>query len=153
MKNVKKIISAFLLLSVIFLCFTGCERAYAPSLSKFTDYEGVYITIEEIEAEGLSENLKVVWHNETDLNVTFGLWYTVEFYDGAEWKNIQVTDFAIPEIACVLEPHSTVTQNYSTKYFNTLASGDYRIRVEFYISDESGSVSGTSYAPFAKGYK
>lgn len=153
MNSFKKFLSLALVVSVILLCFTGCESAYATSFSNYTDYEGVYIMVEEIRADGLNEILSVVWHNDTDYTVTFGLNYTVEVYSHGEWKSVQVTDFAIPEIACVLEPHSTEAIEYSTEYFNTLVSGDYRIKVWFYVDNGEESISGSSYAPFAKGYK
>jgi hypothetical protein len=153
MNNLKKILSSILLLSVIMLCFTGCESVYATSFSKYTDFEGIYITVDEIEANGLSEVLTVTWHNETDYTATFGLNYTIQFYDNEQWNNIRVIDFAILEIACILEPHSTITRSYSTEYFNTLIPGDYRIQVNFYVDNEPDYTAGTTFAPFAKGYK
>ena len=153
MGKIKKTISAILLLTVILLCFSGCRPVYATSFSHYTDFDGVYITVDEISADEFGETLTVTWHNDTDHIVTYGLDYTVEFYKNGEWGDIQLTDFAIPEIACILSPHSTMTQKYTTKYFNTFAEGDYRIRVGFLIENESGCIGGSSFAPFAKGYK
>ena len=153
MDILKKNVIFVLLLSVILLCFTSCSASYRTSSSKFTDYEGIYITVDEIKSDGLGEILTVTWHNETDYTAIFGLDYNIEFYENDAWKSIQVVDFAIPEIACILDPGSTQTRNYSTKYFNTLVPGEYRIRVGFYLDNEPEFTSGTGYAAFSKTYK
>jgi hypothetical protein len=153
MNGLKKAISIVLILMTSLVCLSGCRSAYAPSMSQYTDCEGVYIMIDEIEADGFGETLTVSWHNETDYTVTFGLDYTIELYKNNEWVDIQMMDFGIPEVACILSPHSTMTQKYITKYFNTFAEGDYRIRVKFYIDNAPDYTIGESYAPFAKGYK
>ena len=121
------------------------------SHSKYTDYEGVYITVNG-SGPLLEGWIEVEWHNETENEVTFGLGYTIEYCDNGEWVNIQITDFAIPEIACVLSPNSTSEERYSTKYFNMIREGDYRIKVEFYVQEGDRSVAGITYAPFAKQY-
>ena len=153
MNNLKKCAASILLLTLALLCFTSCAPSYNASSSKFTDYEGVYITVDEIVADGFGETLTVTWHNETDHNVIFGLNYTIEFYENDAWKSIQVVDFAIPEIACILDPGSTQTRTYSTEYFNTLTPGEYRIKVGFYLDNEPEFTSGSSFATFSKTYK
>lgn len=147
----KKLISTILILAAVLLCFSSCTPVYAMSHGKYTDYEGVYITIKEFGP--LTEGwLAVEWHNETENEVTFGLGYTIEYYENDQWVNIQISDFAIPEIACVLDPGETVVQKYSTKYFNMIREGDYRIKVDFYVQDGDEFITATTFAPFAKQY-
>lgn len=147
----KKLISTILILAVVLLCFSSCTSVYALSHSKYTDYEGVYITVKG--SGPITEGwIEVEWHNETENEVTFGLGYTIEYYEKDQWVNIQISDFAIPEIACILKPGESAEQRYSTKYFNMIREGDYRIKVEFYVQEGDHSVTGTTYAPFAKQY-
>lgn len=131
----KRILSISLILSLTLLCFTACSSEMSITDEYYTDYDGVYISIEEIDSTADFPTLKVIWHNETTDLITFGLWYTVEYLDGDEWINIQIVDYAIPEIACQLEANSTAEQSYATKYFNMLRPGTYRIRTEFYVPD------------------
>ena len=131
----KKTISFILLLTFLLTCLCGCggRRILTADRAEHTTYEGVYITIESVDESSDSPRLNVVWHNESDEYISFGLWYTIEYLDGEEWKSVLHTDFAIPEIACSLEPHSEVQQSYNTKYFNLLSRGSYRIRTEFFV--------------------
>lgn len=148
----KKLISISLILSLVLLCFTACSPEIRITGERYTDYEGVYITVESTAvAENNSRLLNVTWHNETEDYVTFGLWYTVEYLEGDEWRNIQIVDYAIPEIACHLEANSTGEQKYTTKYFNMLREGTYRIRTEFYVPEKDVGTRST-YATFEVRY-
>lgn len=148
----KRLLSTILVLTLTLLCFSGCSAEINATDEHYTDYEGVYITLDGIDtAADRGPVLKVIWHNETDKYISFGLWYTIEYLDGEEWVNIQIADFSIPEIACTLEAGQTVMQGYSTKYFNMLRPGIYRIRTEFYVPDENiGSQS--AWATFEVSY-
>ena len=148
----KKIISILLLLSLSMVCLCSCERSTRPIDGIYTDYDGVYLTIDSIDESGDYPVLNVTWHNETDQMVTFGLWYVVEYLDGDEWKNIQIADYAIPEIACMLAPGESGSQNYTTKYFNMLREGRYRVRTEFYIPELQVGTKNT-WAEFELAYK
>lgn len=143
----KKIISIALVLATVLLCFSGCAMTILPSDEIHTDGEGVYITIDSIDESGDHPILVVSWHNETESTVCFGLGYAIEYLDGDEWKNIQIVDFAIPEIACVLEPGQSCEKNYTTRYFNMLRCGTYRILTEFYLQSDEPK-SGVTFAKF-----
>lgn len=143
----KRIISMCLILSAVLLCFSGCARAICPSDEIHTDYEGVYISIKEVDESGDFPILVVEWHNESDKTIAFGLGYTIEYLDKEEWKDITVSDFAVIDIACILEPGQSGEQRYSTKYFNMLRLGDYRIRTEFYVQGDE-PISGITWAEF-----
>ena len=137
----------FLSLIMPILSFFSTFASFTPKDEVYTDYEGVYITIEEIETVEGEKVANVVWHNESNETVCYGLGYKVEFYNGESWEDVQFVDFAIPEIACIMEPGETGTQSYRLKYFNFLRSGTYRISSEFYIqSSDLGALN--TYAIF-----
>ena len=143
----KKVLSLILVVVTLALCLTGCSMSILPSDSIHTDVEGVYITIDSVDYSGDKPVLKVTWHNESESTIVFGLGYVIEYLDGEEWKNIQISDFAIPEIACMLEPGGVAEQSYTTKYFNMLRTGTYRIKVEFYLQGDEPT-SGITFAKF-----
>ncbi|MBR5143431.1 MAG: hypothetical protein IKW53_00110 [Clostridia bacterium] len=150
----KRILSLLLIFSLTVLCFTACGGRHIVGFGKAemnTTYDGVYITLDEVNQSADSTRLSVTWHNETDEYITFGLGYTIEYLDGEEWKDVQIRDFAIIEIACQLNPHSEGQQSYSTQYFNLSAPGSYRIRTEFYVPEEDVGAQST-YATFEVKY-
>lgn len=146
----KKLLVFILVLSVVIFSLSGCAREYEINEEINTSFEGVYITIEGVDQSEKSPILEVVWHNDTDSTVCFGLWYTIEYLDGDEWKNIQIVDFAIPEIACVLGPGESANHTYATKYFNMLREGNYRIRTEFYVQGKEPQSGSTGAGFFVK---
>ena len=100
-----KVFLKFLVFVMALLRLIGITGTYTILDESHTDYEGVYITIESIENGKNSHEIKVVWHNETENYISFGLGYTIEYLYGEQWVDVQIDDFAIPEIACSLEPH------------------------------------------------
>jgi len=142
-------IIALLLVATLFSC--GRELPLSASGEIYTDTEGVYITLSEFyEGEG-GRMLRVLWHNETERTVCFGLDYRVEYLRGGEWVNVCTEDYAIPEIACILDPESTTEQSYKLKYFNLSKPGKYRIFVNYYLQESplgGDGGSGTAYAVF-----
>lgn len=143
----KRILSMSLVVATVLLCFSGCSMTIRTNDEIHTSYEGVYITVTSVDESGDKPILKVLWHNETESTVAFGLGYTIEYFDGEEWKNIQIVDFAVPEIACIIEPGKIAEKSYTTKYFNMLRSGTYRIKTEFYIQGDEPK-SGVTFAEF-----
>ncbi len=138
----KKAISILLTLALTILLLTSCAVEISISDSEYyTDFDGVYVTIDYVEGEGKEQKLITTWHNETDKTVTFGMWYVIEYKDGSEWKNVQIVDYAIPEILCVIDPHSTAEKSYRTKYFSLIRNGTYRLRSECYV--QTGEESNT----------
>lgn len=143
----KKFLSLGIIVSMVMLCFCSCAMTIVPTEVSHTDCEGVFITIDSIDDGGDKPILNVTWHNTTEDTVVFGKAYTIEYLDGEQWKNIQIKDFAVIEIACILEPGDTVRQSYSTAYFNMLRSGTYRIKTEFYLQGDEPK-SGITWAEF-----
>ena len=133
-----------LILVISMLCLFGCTRTVKPLEEHHTTYDGVYISVDDVvDAEDIGKIIKVTWHNEGDVLVTFGLGYSIEYLDNGEWKNVQLTDFAVIDIACMLDGGETATQDYATKHFNLIREGVYRIRTEFYVSGENGGSHST----------
>lgn len=128
-----RVFSMFLSIIMSILSFFSTFATFTPRNEVYTDYEGVYITIDEMETARGEWIANVTWHNESDETVCYGLGYKVEFYNGESWENVQFVDVAIPEIACILEPGQSGMQTYRLKYFNFLRPGTYRISSEFYV--------------------
>ena len=143
----KRSVSIALVLAMVMLCFSGCALTISPSGEIHTDYEGVYISISGVDDSGDAPVLVVMWNNYSDETIAFGMHYTIEYFDGEEWKNIQIADFAVIEIACILEPGHSGEHRYSTKYFNMLRPGSYRIRTDFYVQGDEPK-SGSTWAEF-----
>lgn len=146
-----KVFTMFLTFIMSLLNFIGLSGTYTPLDEHYTDYEGVYITIEAIAEFEDSNVVDVVWHNETEETVCFGLGYTIEYLDGDTWVDVQLVDFAVPDIACMVYGGSTGTQSYRLKYFNMLRPGTYRIVTEFYLQDSDLGAQ-TAYATFGVKY-
>lgn len=138
----KKLVSFLLTLSVCFFLTSCAGKIVLKDGAYHTDFNGIYITIDSIEGEGREQKLVTTWHNETDYPVTFGLWYVIEYKNGDEWENVQIVDYAIPEIACMLEPSSQSSMSYATEYFSFMRAGTYRLRSECYV--QTGAESNTT---------
>ena len=147
-----RVFSMFLGIIMSILSFFSTFSSYTPRNEAYTDYEGVYITIEEIKTVNGEKVADVVWHNESDETVCYGLGYKVEFYNGESWEDVQIVDFPIPEIACILDGGQTATEVYRTQYFNMLRPGTYRIKTEFWIQDNFVLAEQTTYALFEVNY-
>ncbi len=93
-----------------------------------TELEGIYLTLESLTDTSVS----VIWHNDTDKEVTFGEWYSIELWQDGEWVNMLKDELIVPEIALLLMPHGEHSKTYSTKPFDLSKQGLYRLRCEFY---------------------
>ena len=146
----KKTISLLLTFTLLFL-LTSCTGEISISDSEYyTDFDSVYITIDAVEGEGKEQKLLVTWHNETDMPVIFGYAYSIEYSKDGEWKKVLKKDFAIIEIACVVEPENVARMSYKTEYFDLSREGVYRLIVDFYVQTGGESNSqGTTYAEFS----
>ena len=147
-----RVFSMFLGIIMSILSFISTFSSFTPRSEVYTDYDGVCITIEEITIEDGQRYADVVWHNNSDETICYGLGYKVEFYNGESWEDVQFVDFAIPEIACILEPGQSGMQTYRLKYFNFLRPGTYRIKTEFRIQDDVVLAEQTTYALFEVNY-
>lgn len=104
------------------LVFEGEEKV-------FTDFEGVYLTL-----EGIGEtSVSVTWHNDTDKEITFGEGYSIEILTSTgEWVSVQKEEMSVPAIALLLMPKGEVRKSYSLSPFDLSRVGKYRLRCEFW---------------------
>lgn len=142
----KKLLCIITLISLI-LTMSGCSliqktvinsnRLFGIAEEKYTSFEGVSISIENIDTSKDYPVFTVKWTNDSDEEITFGMGYYIERLDGDEWKSVQTSDFAIIEIACIMKPGESGNQTYSGEYFSFKKFGMYRIRTDFYAQGEN----------------
>ena len=148
----KKTILAITAIALLLLSLSACiedSSILEPSTaSNHTTFDGIYITIESIDEPMDGRKIHVTWHNETDETATFGLGYAIERLDGEEWISVQKSEFAIPELACVIKPHTSGSQSYATEHFNLRRDGVYRIKCSFYVVTDNESTHHETYAEF-----
>ena len=149
----KNIIRLFLLTSLILTSLSACAAANKKVVLNqtdiHTDYAGVYITIVAAEDTDDGKILNAVWHNETLKSVTFDNRYTIEYNNGGVWESVLKKDFAVTEIAHVINSQSVYEKSYSTEFFKLSRDGEYRLKVDFYVTEsENKVISGESYAIF-----
>ena len=94
----------------------------------FTDFEGVYLTL-----EGIGEaSISVTWHNDTDEEITFGEGYSIEILTSTgEWTSVQKEEMSVPAIALLLMPKGETRKGYFLSFFDLSRVGKYRLRCEF----------------------
>lgn len=131
----KRIIFILALLAVISVFIVSCnEPAITPSDSNYSEYEGVYLTIDSISYYDDYEIINVTWHNETNYEVTYGSTYDIKRYDKENWETVSIADVAYKDIAHIVAPNSTSTHSYQTSFFDTSKNGTYRLCTSFYLN-------------------
>ena len=102
----------------------------------FTDFEGVYLTLESIGETSIS----VTWHNDTDEEITFGEGYFIEILTSTgEWTSVQKEEMSVPAIALLLMPKGETRKGYSLSSFDLSRVGKYRLRCEFWYGGNTYS--------------
>lgn len=102
----------------------------------FTDFEGVYLTLESIGETSIS----VTWHNDTDEEITFGEGYFIEILTSTgEWTSVQKEEMSVPAIALLLMPKGETRKGYSLSFFDLSRVGKYRLRCEFWYGGNTFS--------------
>ncbi|MBE6621714.1 MAG: hypothetical protein E7630_02035 [Ruminococcaceae bacterium] len=152
------IIAAVVACVVVAVCFlTNPPQKEDDSMSPhgeiYTDYEGVYITIESIDKdEGGQMVFNVVWHNETDKEVTYGEMFTIEYQVGEEWMD---TDFDeegyFTTIGYWLRKNETASKSYHAEHLDISKSGTYRFVVPFSVKKGCKYPSYKAWAEFKIG--
>jgi hypothetical protein len=105
----------------------------------FTDYEGVYVTLESIDTNADGHTvLNLIWHNETSKEVIYGESYFIERQEGDEWTCTPFEGWAFEAIGYILFPNSTAEKSYSTQRFDISKSGTYRLRTSFSVDEGPG---------------
>ena len=127
---------------------------YNSNNGTYTEYEGVYITIDSITKDTGGQNIfNIVWHNETDKEITYGEMYTVEYKYGDEWID---TDFDeeryFTTIGYSLKKNKTVLKSYTSEHLDISKSGTYRFMVPFSVKEGDKYVSYKTWAEFKVGF-
>ena len=129
------------------------SMSLSPHGEIYTDYEGVYITIKSIDKDEGGQNIfNIVWHNETDKEVTYGEMFTVEYKVGEEWMD---TDFDeerfFNTIGYSLRKNKTASKSYNAEHLDISKSGTYRFMVPFSVMEGDNYVSYKAWAEFTVG--
>ena len=152
------IIAAVVACVVVAVCFlTNPPQKDDDRMSShgdiYTDYEGVYITIKSIDKDEGGQNIfNIVWHNETDKEITYGEMFTVEYKVGEEWID---TDFDeerfFATIGYSLKKNKTISKSYTAEHLDLSESGTYRFMVPFSVKEGDKYVSYKAWAEFTVG--
>lgn len=155
------IIIAILLIVGVALCFLTDppkkpkDDPALPSLfgEPYTDYEGVYFTISSIEKGESGRNIfNVVWHNETDKDITCGEMFAVEYKSGEEWMDTVLSyDLPYNGNQYLLMANETLPVRYATENYDISKGGVYRFTISFSVKEGDKSVSYNAYAEFQVG--
>lgn len=134
-------------------CNKKAQSYFTSTDSLNTEYEGVYITLESYNTdEGGQTHFNVVWHNETDKEVTYGEMYTVEYKQGEEWLD---TDFDeerfFNTIGYSLKKNKTASKSYIAEHLDISKSGTYRFLVPFSVKEGDKYVSYKTWVEFSVG--
>ena len=129
------------------------DKSMSPHGDIYTDYEGVYITIKSIDKDEGGQNIfNIVWHNETDKEITYGEMYTVEYKVGEEWMD---TDFDeeryFNTIGYSLRKNKTASKSYTAEHLDISKRGTYRFMVPFSVKEGDKYVSYKTWAEFTVG--
>ncbi len=152
------IIAAVVACVVLAVCFLTNppqkdDDTMSPHGDIYTDYEGVYITIKSIDKDEGGQNIfNIVWHNETDKEITYGEMYTVEYKVGEEWMD---TDFDeeryFNTIGYSLRKNKTASKSYTAEHLDISKRGTYRFMVPFSVKEGDKYVSYKTWAEFTVG--
>ena len=116
----------------------------------YTDYEGIYITIESVEQDEGGQNVfNVIWHNETDKEVTIGEMFSIEQKIGEEWTEADFDEEKVfLTIGYLLKPHKTEAKNYLAEHYQISKNDKYRFIVPFSVKEGDKYVTYKAWAEF-----
>ena len=155
MKHFKKaIFSLAILATVSCLVFTGCTlpdplKNKDPEETVLQNYEGIYITLESISKAEFDQTLfNVVWHNETDEEVTYGEKFTIEYKSGEKWVAVDLEEEDISTSKYFSFQHQADATRYIAKDLDLSECGLYRFIIPFSVKDGNESISYQAWAEF-----
>ena len=139
------IVVSIVLCAVVAVCFLtnpknkNDQTKIVLDSNFYTEYDGVYLTIDSVEAESDGNKIfNVVWHNDTDKEVYYGESYSIEYKNGDEWEIVDTGEFYFNEIAYLLKPNSVAKMTYGTSIADVSKKGLYRIALRFSVEGEGG---------------
>ena len=152
------IIAAVVACVVVAVCFLTNppqkdDDSMSPHGEIYTDYEGVYITIKSIDKDEGGQNIfNIVWHNETDKEVTIGEMFSIEYKVGEEWSEADFDEEQVfLTLGYLLKAHKTEAKTYIPEHYDLSKSGEYRFIVPFSVKEGDKYVSYKAWAEFTVG--
>ncbi|MBO5294887.1 MAG: hypothetical protein J6B71_06585 [Clostridia bacterium] len=137
---------AVLLCIAAALCFltSPMEVDMPPYMDVFTDFVGVYVTIESVHTDENGQNIfYVVWHNATGNEVVVDDSFTVVQWIDREWKPIDLEAGGLyPPGEYHLKPRETRSATYFVGRYDFTKSGRYRFIVPYTIKKEGNHLLG-----------
>ena len=138
------VVVSIVLCTVVAVCFLTSpiekdEKEITPDPNFYTEYDGVYLTIDSVGTESDGNKIfNVVWHNDTDKVVYYGESYSIEYKNGDEWEIVDTGEIYFNEIAYLLKPNSVAKMTYGTSIADVSKKGLYRIALRFSVEGEGG---------------
>ena len=138
------VVVSIVLCTVVAVCFLTSpiekdEKEITPDPNFYTEYDGVYLTIDSVGTESDGNKIfNVVWHNDTDKVVYYGESYSIEYKNGDEWEIVDTGEIYFNEIAYLLKPNSVAKMTYGTSIADVSKKGLYRIALRFSREGEGG---------------
>lgn len=100
----------------------------------FTDLNGVYITLNSIKKTEDYLTFNVEWHNETEVEITYGEMFFVEYKENEKWVDTATEDIVFHLIGYLLKPDETKEETYKAQYNDISEKGTYRLVVPFSVN-------------------
>lgn len=115
----------------------------------YTDYEGVYISIKSIDKDEGGQNIfNILWHNDTDEEVTFGEIFTIERKTAGGWSETDAGETVFDGVGYLLKPHIAVEKSYVSEHCDFSKTGTYRFSAPFSIKKDDEWVSYETWFTF-----
>ncbi len=133
------ILVAIILSVVVAVCFLTNPLTHKNIIKRndavFTDYDGVYITLNSIEeTTDNSKIFNVEWHNETSVEITYGEMFYIEYKDGNKWVDTATQEVVFHLIGFLLKADEIKEETYTSQYNDISEKGTYRLVVPFSIN-------------------
>ena len=132
------ILVAIILSVVVAVCFLTNPLTHKNVLERndavFTDFDGVYITLNSIEKTEDYLTFNVEWHNETEVEITYGEMFFIEYRENEKWVDTATEDIVFHLIGYLLKPDETKEETYIAQYNDISEKGTYRLVVSFSVN-------------------
>ena len=135
------ILVAVILSVVVAVCFLTNPLTHKNVIERndaiFTDLNGVYITLNSIEKTEDYLTFNVEWHNETEVEITYGEMFFVEYKENEKWVDTATEDIVFHLIGYLLQPNEVKQEVYKAEYNDISETGTYRLVVPFSANGKS----------------
>ena len=126
------LIASLIVITCVFLM--SCNEIKISD-NNYSEYDGVYMTMESVSYYDDHKVINVIYHNETDYTVTFGLNRSIKRQSGSDFISVSTADVEYHDTEYTISPHSTYKFSYSTEYFDVSKGGTYRLYTSFRVKE------------------